>query len=194
VRHNWVVVGRLNYDGFLIIILVPAFRLQMSHEISSKTLRCKYFGSLFLQCCIDGNASLIKKCLVAWRILCCGIFNDAFIESVHVYNCIHVVVVPHQLTCRRCTEFNYVSAAPDYMVRKKIRQKVARQLITSIVMLWTNLQHLQFLLLKSFLIKLGWHVYAKRCLPHIYDWVNFASCLLKCTVTCRFSPKFHYWC
>ena len=56
--------------------------------------------------------------------------NDAFIESVHVYICIHVVVVPHQLTCRRCAEFNYVSDALDYMVRKKIRQKVARQLIT----------------------------------------------------------------
>ena len=54
-----------------------------------------------------------------------SIFNDAFIESVHVYICIHVVVVPDQLTCRRCTEFNYVSAAPDYMVRKKIRQKSA---------------------------------------------------------------------
>ena len=76
-----------------------------------------------------------------WNIY---IYNDAFIESVHVYICIHVVVVPHQLTCRRCAEFNYVFDALDYMVKKKIRQKVARQLITSIVMLWTNLQHLQF--------------------------------------------------
>ena len=70
-----------------------------------------------------------------------------------MYICIHVVV-PHQLTCRRCTEFNYVSAAPDYMVRKKIRQKVARQLITSIVMLWTNLQHLQFFVAEKFFDKI----------------------------------------
>jgi len=168
VRHNWVVVGRLNYDGFLIIILVPAFRLQMSHEISSTTLRRKYFGSLFLQCCFDGKTSLIKKCLVAWRILCCRIFNDAFIESVHVYICIHVVVVPHQLTCRRCTEFNYVSAAPDYMVRKKIRQKVARQLITSIVMLWTNLQHLQFFVAEKFFDKIRLTCLCEKMLaPHI---------------------------
>ena len=78
----------------------------------TKSLRklwdCKYFGSLFLQCCFDGKASLIKKCLVAWRILCCGILNNAFIEYVHVYICIHVVVVPHQLTCKGCTEFNCV--------------------------------------------------------------------------------------
>ena len=150
-RHNWVVVGRLNCDGFSIIILVPALRRQMSRHTSlRKLLDCKYIGSLFLQCCFDVKASLIKKCLVAWRILCCGIFNNAFIESVHVYICIHVVVVPDQLTCRRCTEFNYVSAAPGYMVRKKIRQKIARQLITSIVMLWTNLQHLQFFVAEKF--------------------------------------------
>jgi len=46
-----------------------------------------------------------------------------------------------------------VSAAPDYMVRKKIRQKVARQLITSIVVLWTNLQHLQFFVAENFFDK-----------------------------------------
>ena len=151
VRHNWVVVGRLNYDGFSIIILVPAFRRQiLRHTSLRKLLDCKYFGSLFLQSCFDVKASLIEKCLVAWRILCCGIFNEACIESVDVYICTHVVVVPDLLTCRRCTEFNYVSAAPGYMVRKKIRQKVARQLITSIAMLWTNLQHLQFFVAEKF--------------------------------------------
>ena len=112
-----------------------------------KLLDCKYFGSLFLRCCFDGEASLIKKVLssmtntMLWNIQWC----------VHwICSCIHVFVVPHQLTCRRCTEFNYVSAAPDYMVRKKIRQKVARQWITSIVMLWTNLQHLKFFVAEKF--------------------------------------------
>jgi len=47
-----------------------------------------------------------------------------------------------------------VSAAPDYMVRKKIRQNVARQLITSIVVLWTNLQHLQFFVAENFFDKI----------------------------------------
>ena len=97
-----------------------------------------------------------------------SIFNDAFIESVHVYICIHVVVVPDQLTCRRCTEFNYVSAAPDYMVIKKIRQKVARQLITSIVMVWKNLQHLQFFVAEKFYDKIRLTCLCEKMLaPHI---------------------------
>ena len=47
-----------------------------------------------------------------------------------------------------------MSAATDYMVRKKIRQKVARQLIASIVMLWINLQHLQFFVAEKFFDKI----------------------------------------
>ena len=86
-----------------------------------------------------------------------------------MYICIHVVVVPHQLTCRRCTEFNYVSAAPDNMVKKKIRQKVARQLIISIVMLWTNLQDVQFFVDEKFFDKSTLTCLCEKMLaPHIF--------------------------
>ena len=61
-----------------------------------------------------------------------------------------------------------MSAAPDYMVRKKVRQEVARQLITSIGMLWTNLQHLQFFLAEKFFDKSRLTCLCEKMLvPHI---------------------------
>ena len=61
-----------------------------------------------------------------------------------------------------------MSAAPDDMVRKKIRQKVARQLITSIVILRTNLQHLQLFVAEKFFDKIRFTRLCEKMLaPHI---------------------------